>query len=273
MLDKYMINWGGSGPILHLAHANSFHPGIYTEMIEELKESFEVHSFLLRPFHEGAKPEDVSNWDPLRDDMIAQFDQMGWKNIIGVGHSLGSTITMMAAIKRPDLFSKLVIIEPPCINQIFFTLLAIMPYSISKNLVPPSKIALSRRHKWPSREEAFQLLRPKKIFAKFSDATLRAYLEHGLEEDENGEYRLRFSKFWESKIYCTLKNPYRLFPKLNTRSLCIRAGESNVINDKNWLRWKKNHKNAKFINIPEASHLVPMEKPDLLANCIKEFAG
>ncbi|GLR15428.1 alpha/beta fold hydrolase [Portibacter lacus] len=267
MEDK-VINWGGEGPVLHLAHANSFHPGVYKLLIEELKKEFEVHSFLLRPFHENADPNDISNWDGLRDDFIQLADQKGWKNIIGVGHSLGSTVTMMAAVERPDLFSKLVIIEPPCVPQIFFTLLSVMPYSLAKNLVPPSKIALKRRHKWASKQEAFDLLRKKNIFSQWDDETLKAYVEYGLEEDENGDYRLTFSKYWESKIYCTIENPYRLFPKIQTPSLCIRAGESDVINDKNWNKWQRLQDDAKFVTVENSGHLVPMEKPKEIAELI-----
>jgi pimeloyl-ACP methyl ester carboxylesterase len=271
MNDK-VINWGGNGPILHLAHANSFHPGTYIELIEALKEDFEVHSVLFRPFYPEADPKDMDDWDVLRDDFIEMADRQGWKHIIGIGHSLGSTVTMMAAIKRPDIFSKLVIIEPPCIDPIFFTLLDLAPYSLAKNIVPPSRIALKRRHKWPSRENAFDLLRPKQIFEKWSDKTLQSYLQYGLEEDENGEYRLAFSKYWESKIYCTIENPYKMFPKIKHPSLCIKGGQTDVINDRNWEKWKRIQNEATFKNIPNAGHLVPMEQPEILAQSIIDFA-
>lgn len=272
-MNERVINWGGNGPILHLAHANSFHPGTYIELIEALKEQFEVHSFLFRPFYPEADPTDMDDWNLLRDDFIEIADHEGWKNIIGVGHSLGSTVTMMAAIKRPDIFSKLVIIEPPCIDQIFFTVLDLVPYSISKNLVPPSRIALKRRHKWPSRESAFDQLRSKRIFEKWSDNTLRNYLKYGLEEDENGAFRLTFSKFWESKIYCTIENPYKMFPKLTHPSLCIKGGNTDVINARNWEKWKSIQVNAEFESIPDAGHLVPMEQAGLLAESIINFAS
>lgn len=271
MRDK-MINWGGKGPILHLAHANSFHPGVYKLMINELVKHFTVYSILFEPFHEGATPDNFQSWDSLRDHLIEEVDKHRWKNIIGIGHSLGSTVTMMAAIKRPDLFSKLVIIEPPCVDQFLFTILDIIPYGIAMNLVPPSKIALKRRHKWPSREEAFLLLRPKRIFSKWSDETLKAYLAYGLEEDHEGNFRLTFSKFWESKIYCTIENPYKLFPKITTPSLCIRAEESDVIKEKNWKKWQGIQKGAKFISVENSGHLVPMEKPLEVAKLITEFA-
>ena len=271
-MSENLIHWGGEGPVLHLAHANSFHPGVYKLMIEELIKHFSVYSFLLRPFHKNADPSDFKSWNALRDDLIEEADRNGWQNIIGVGHSLGSSVTMMVANKRPDIFGKLVVIEPPCIDLIFYALLDLFPYSIAKDFVPPSRIALKRRHKWLSREEAFLLLRPKKIFSKWSDETLKAYLQYGLEEDENGEFRLSFTKQWESKIYCTIKNPYKMFPKLEVPALSIRAEHTDVIKERNWKKWQRLHKNAAFVTVPGAGHLVPMEKPVELANMIIDFA-
>lgn len=267
------INWGGDGPILHIAHANSYHPGIYKELITLLKPHFEVHSILTRPFRKEHNYEDFNSWNQFRDDFLELAYKKNWKNIIGAGHSLGSTITMMAAIKQPEIFSKLIIIEPPCIDWFLYPLIDIIPYSIGKSLIPPSKIALKRRHKWSSKEEAFDHFRKKSIYNRVSDAGLRAFIDHGLAEDENGEYRLTHSKHWESKIYCTIENPYRLFPKLSQPSLCIRAAESDVIRDRNWDQWQKVHKNAKFVNIKAGGHLVPIEKPLELAKEIISFSS
>lgn len=265
------INWGGNGPVIHLAHANSYHPAIYEHLISQLKVNYEVHSILTRPFDPEQKVEYFTSWDQFRDDFLEQAYRHSWENIIGVGHSLGSTITMMAAIKNPKLFSHLVIIEPPCIDQIFYTLLDMMPYSISKNLVPPSKIALKRRHKWPSKEIAFDLFRKKSIYKNIDDLTLRAFIDSGLIQDEEGDYRLAFSKFWESKIYCTIKNPYKFFPKLIMPCLCIRGGNTDVISERNWEKWQRVHDNASFLNIENGGHLVPLEKPIEIAKAIHAF--
>jgi len=268
-----MIHWGGEGPVLHLAHANSFHPGTYQELIENLKTQFSVYSVLMKPFHQNASPDDLHSWTELRDELIQNFDVMGWKNVVGLGHSLGSTVTMMASVERPDLFSKLVIIEPPCINPLFFRLMDILPYSILKNMVPPSKIALRRRHKWPSREQAFQLFRRKKVFDKWSDNALRAYVEYGLSRDEDGEFRLTFSKFWESKIYCTIENPYKLISKLTHETLCIRGDDSDVISEKYWKKWQRLQPEGLFVNIAEGGHHVPLEKPLEVGRIVKNFVS
>lgn len=270
-MKEKVINWGGKGPLIHLAHANSYHPGTYKELIDLLTPHFEVQSVLTRPFLPKYKVEDMNTWNQFRDDFLEVAEKQNWKDIIGLGHSLGSTITMMAAIERPELFKKLIIIEPPCIDQVIFTLLSVLPFSAKKNLVPPSKIALKRRHKWNSREEAFEWFRGKSIYDRVSDETLKAFVTSGLKEDDFGALRLSHSKFWESKIYCTIKNPYKLFPQLMIPSLCIRGDESDVILERNWNKWQKLQENAQFVNIPASGHLVPLEQSHLLARHIIDF--
>lgn len=267
-----VIDWGGKGQVLHLAHANSFHPGTYKELIAHLTPHFHVFSILTRPLLPQYKVEDFNSWAPLSDDFIRIAEEQNWSNIIGLGHSFGTLITILTAIKKPELFSKLILIEPPVLPAFLYSLLEIVPYFISKNLAPPSRIALKRRHKWSSKEEAYQLWRQKKVFAKMSDDTLNALVDYGLYKDENEEYRLVFSKYWESKIYCTIPNPFKLFPKIDIPSLAIRAENTDVISEKNWEKWQRLQRNTAFEVIPDAGHLVPYEKPKIIADMITKFS-
>lgn len=270
--NNEMISWGGNGPILHLAHANSYHPGTYLSLINLLKPHFDVYSILARPFHSKYNQEDFSSFYQLRDDFLRIAEAQKWENIIGIGHSQGSLVSMLADIKHPGLFSKLILIEPPIIPQYVYFLLKIIPYQYSKHLVPPSKIALNRRHKWMSKEEAFDFFRIKTVFSKFSDETLWNFIHFGLNEDENGEFRLVHSKYWESKIYCSITNPWPLVKRMTTPSLCIRAGETDVIKPESWKKWQSTQKHASFLEIPETTHLVPFESHEILAQHIIEFA-
>ncbi|WP_034258005.1 alpha/beta fold hydrolase [Altibacter lentus] len=68
----------------------------------------------------GAGKSDVSAYDPTTyssldayaDDVIAICDHLNLSNVIFVGHSVSSMIGVLAANKRSDLFSKLVLVGP-----------------------------------------------------------------------------------------------------------------------------------------------------------------
>ncbi|MCZ7673380.1 MAG: hypothetical protein M5U34_42830 [Chloroflexi bacterium] len=52
--------------------------------------------------------------------------------------------------------------------------------------------ALHRRHRWRSRQEAFDRFRSKSVFAQWSDESLWDYVNNGTEEDASGEVVLSY---------------------------------------------------------------------------------
>jgi sigma-B regulation protein RsbQ len=70
--------------------------------------------------HVGAGQSDLSAYDPHKygsldgyvDDVIELCRALGLENAIFVGHSVGAMIDVLAAIKAPELFDRLVLIGP-----------------------------------------------------------------------------------------------------------------------------------------------------------------
>lgn len=62
----------------------------------------------------------VAAWDPLRhntlqghaEDLLAVLDEAGLDRVVGVGHSVGSVITLLAALAQPQRFERLVWLAP-----------------------------------------------------------------------------------------------------------------------------------------------------------------
>src|SRR5690606_31917969 len=102
----------GEGPLLHFAHANAYPPGVYRQFLTELSADFHVLAMDQRPLWPGEQPEQLHSWHPLADDLVDFLEARGAGEIIGVGHSLGAVITMVAAIRRPVLFRRLVLVDP-----------------------------------------------------------------------------------------------------------------------------------------------------------------
>ena len=60
-------------------------------------------------------PDRYSSLDGYADDVVEICEALGLENAIFVGHSVSSVIGMLASIKRPGLFDKLVMVGPsPC---------------------------------------------------------------------------------------------------------------------------------------------------------------
>jgi pimeloyl-ACP methyl ester carboxylesterase len=112
-----LLDLGGTGPIVHLAHANGFPPGTYRPLAEILTgqpvdgsgRSYHVIALPSRPLWPGSLPDSAPSWHPLADDLIRGLDDLGLSGIVGVGHSLGGVLTLWAAVRRPDLFRAVVL--------------------------------------------------------------------------------------------------------------------------------------------------------------------
>jgi len=65
-----------------------------------------VVSFEARPLWSAEEPATLSDWRPLAADLRAELRRRGLRGLLGVGHSLGGTLTALAAVAEPELFSR-----------------------------------------------------------------------------------------------------------------------------------------------------------------------
>ncbi len=256
----------GDGPTLHFAHANGYPPGTYRQFLAHLAGHYRVLAMEQRPLWPGERADQLQAWRQLAGDLICFLDQHELRNIIGVGHSLGAVVTMMAALRRPDLFCRLVLVEPVFLPPSL--LAAAAEYPEEAFATPLVYIASKRRNHWPSREEAFVHLREKPIFARLSDEALNDYVTYGLADDPRGVH-LRFSRDWEARFYGTPPlEVWEQIPQIEHPTLAVRGVDSTTLVEPAWQLWQELQPAAAFVELPDAGHLVTMEKPEKLATII-----
>jgi pimeloyl-ACP methyl ester carboxylesterase len=261
------LDFGGSGPTLHVAHANGYPPGCYRQFAAELTGHYRVLAIAQRPLWPHSRPEALTSWQLLADDLIRFFEQEGLEDVIGVGHSLGAVATMYAAVKRPSLFRQLILIEPVFLMPNLLKMAAANPDAAYQ--MPLVQGAQRRRNRWPNRQAAFDRFRAKSVFARFSDAALWDYVNHAIHEDENGEFILTYPREWEARIYARPPlHVWEQLPQVQPPILAIRATESDTITPAAWQLWQELQPTATFIEIPETGHMLTMERPSHLAQTI-----
>jgi pimeloyl-ACP methyl ester carboxylesterase len=268
-MKKYPIpfhDFGGNGPVIHFAHANGYPPQAYQEFINPFLKSHQVIASKFKPLWSYQNPKLLKSWNELADDLIRFLDEKDLKNIIGMGHSLGGVASVIAAIKRPDLFSKLILIDPVIFDSYLIKFMALLPISIRKKIIPIAKISAKRKDSWESKEEVYQQWRSKKVFQKISDTGLKNFVDHAIVPDQNGKVTLAFSKEWETQIYTTAPTIFKQLLKLKTPMIVVKGANSDVITAQVWNDWQKAQPQNDFINFPDAGHLVPLEYPRALAN-------
>jgi pimeloyl-ACP methyl ester carboxylesterase len=265
-------DFGGSGEQLHFAHANAYPPGSYRSFLDLLTQSYRVLAVKHRPLWTDESPTKLSNWEQIAGDLINFCDQNKLQSLIGVGHSLGAVTTMMAALKRPDLFRILVLIEPVFLAPSVLSHIDEQDDGYNRTQWPWVATALKRRDQWSSHEEAFDYFRDKKVFYRLSDDVLSDYLNCGLRMNEKGYLKLAYPREWEARIYALPPTDvWNIIPRVNQPTLAVRGIDSDTLSPEAWSLWQETQPNAFFVELPGSGHLLPMEKPGPLAESVLDF--
>lgn len=265
------MDFGGNGETIHLAHANGFPVKSYQQFINELTPTNRVIGMNARPLWTNSDYSDFKSWETGADDLIRFLDEKGLSNIIGMGHSFGAICTMIAAEKRPDLFKKLVLLEPVILPKWFHLMSSSFPHFVMKKINPVVKKTLTRTEEWSTREATFQHFRNKKVFSLMSDKALWDYVNAVTMPNKEGEAFLKYTKEWEAQVYLTIFNSWKTFSRLNHPFLTIRGETSDTIFPHVWTKLQTLNPNGAFVEFKDAGHLVPFEKPAEVASEVKAF--
>lgn len=267
------MNWSGqSGPWLHVATANGFSPQVYRTMLNSLEHPYRICSAPFAPLQANRDPLQIQTWHQLADELRRSLRQAGAEQILGVGHSVGAVVSMLAAAQDPGLFRALVLIDPVIFSGLRAWLWHGMKRFGQTQKLPLVSRAARRREHWNSREEVLQNYAAKPFFAAWADGVLDDYLRNGLIDDDDGSVHLRYSPAWEARIFATA--PHHVWSEissLNIPLMLIRGGRSDAFLSGAAKRFAWVQKNARCELIPDASHLVPMEQPQACAALIDDF--
>lgn len=265
------VRFGGEGSVLHFAHANGFPPKAYKKLLRPLVANHRVIGIKHRPLWENQDHRQLHSWEQIADDLIRFLDEKKLSNIIGMGHSLGGTASVIAAIKRPDLFSKLVLIDPVIFPDHILKLSGLLPQFLRKKLVSPAKIALRRTDRWSSEKEVYDSWRKKKVFKNIDNDVLYNLIKTAIVPHSGGGVTLAYSKEWEAQVYITIMPVFSKLKKIKTPMMVIKGEHTDVLRDDLWADWQKAQPHNRFLSIENAGHLVPLEYPELLSKTIAEW--
>ena len=174
---------------------------------------------------------------------------------------------MFAAIKRPDLFSKLILIEPVFLPRRIIWGSKIIPTSIMDKR-SPAGVAKKRQEQFASRQAVFDRWRTKRAFKRYPDETLWDYVNHGLIDQPDGSVKLAYPRAWEAKIFSRPPAVWRQIGRISQPTLGIRGTRTNVLSERNWERWQRLQPNATFIEMEGIGHMIPLEDYESLAGHI-----
>ncbi|HUP84449.1 MAG TPA: alpha/beta hydrolase [Acidimicrobiales bacterium] len=188
---------GGTGDPILFAHATGFHGHVWRPVAAELRDAFHGVTFDERGHGDTAASEAGQSWLGFARDALAVVDEAGLDGRpFGVGHSAGGAALLLTELERPGTFRGLWCYEP------------ILPPPRSPDAPPfPSNAnplaagARRRREVFPSRAAAFENYAGKPPFSVLDRAALRAYVEFGFDDLEDGTVRLKCRGEVEAATY------------------------------------------------------------------------
>ncbi len=270
------LDYGGDGPELLFLHANGYPPACYRPLLTCLAEDFHVTAMLQRPLWEESKPQDIRDWTPLTDDLLRYLDAHHTEPLACVGHSLGGIVALRAALREPQRFSSLALLDPVLFPPYFIHLWQVLFHlKLGYRLHPLVESARRRRRQFDDLERLFDGYRRKTIFKYFDDQALRTYVEGIACKTEAGHYQLCYSPEWEARIYVTGvwrdMDIWRNLPHLQTPTLIVRGGETDTFWERTGNLVKRKQPRVRVEALERATHLVPLERPNEVSELIRSF--
>lgn len=272
------VDFGGRGPLLHLAHANGYPPGAYRAFAAALRPLGRVIAQTTRMLVPGTDPGALESWHDLAGDLIAllEAETADHGPAVGIGHSLGGVVTLYAAVSRPELFRAVALIEP-----------VFLPPDVVERARDAGGLerlalvdtALRRRDRFADPAEALAHWRPKPVFAGLSDAVLADYVAAALREDPAApspaeRFRLAYPREWEARVYATPPlDVWDFVTRLAVPTLAVRGPGTDTLAPEAWTHWRRLQPGARFVEVPGTGHLAPLERPEAVAAEVAAFVG
>jgi pimeloyl-ACP methyl ester carboxylesterase len=202
-------------------------------------------------------------WPHLVEQLIAVLEA-GNEPVFGVGHSLGGYLHYLAAVRRPEIYRAIVLLDAPIIGRFRGSVLRATKHLGIVDRVTPAGASRDRRSTWPTREEARAHFRSRRLFENFTDEALDDYVRHGLVE-EDGRLRLRIDPAIEYQIYRTIPHDMmRHLGRLRVPAAFIGGAHSDVVRR---LRLAGMRPKFALREVP-GGHLFPFEHPREAATSI-----
>jgi pimeloyl-ACP methyl ester carboxylesterase len=211
----------------------------------------------------------TEGWPYLVAQLIDTLERdYGGEPVFGVGHSLGGYLSYLAAVRRPELFRAIVMLDAPILGALQGRGLGAAKRLGIVDRVTPAGMTRERRREWASREQARAHLRTRRLFRQFTDECLEDYVRHGL-AGAPGHYRLRIDPEIEYRVYRTIPHDMRR----HLRALRVPAGFIGGVDSEVLRRVRLGAmRGPRFVKLRvPGGHLFPFEYPREAAAAIAQM--
>jgi len=247
-------------PTVVMVHATGFCKELWLPLVDQLAaRGCRFRSLLIdqRAHGESGRPQHPFDWWDLGDDVLRVLS--GSSGLTGVGHSAGGTGLIMAELEAPGTFTDLLLVEP-----------IIFPAPYRRVEHPLAARARRRQRTFRTRSEALEHFGRGSLFSSWYPGMLDLFVEHCVGE-EGDHLALRCHPDDEAEFYDSARLS-RVWERLGELDLpvTVMAGAQSSSHPPDVVaRQASRIPNGRVVMIEDATHLVPMERPDVVADWLE----
>lgn len=264
--------WPGSGDPVLLLHATGFHSRCWNQVVARLPGQ-RVLAVDLRFHGRSGGIGDVS-WQVLTDDIVVLVERLDLNGVIGVGHSIGGYLIAGAAARLGSRFRRLILIDPVITAPETYAEARQYAADLQASDHPVSR----RKNRWQDAEEMFERFRDRQPFDSWQPDVLRDYCDYALHPPSEGAYRvLACDPLNEASVYLSQAYSDAILadlPKIRVPVDLLRARFEGTLpmdlsGSPTWPELARHLPDCTEYYLPQMSHFIPMEDPELVAKLIR----
>ncbi|MEQ1781314.1 MAG: alpha/beta hydrolase [Hyphomonadaceae bacterium] len=257
-------------------HATGFNAITYQSILEPLGTRMHAAAIDLRGHGRSrlpANPRRMKSWNKFREDVIHILEKTAPEGAVLGGHSMGATVALMVAGKRPDLVKGLVLVDPVLLPRALLRIynIPLVNMLIGKNAM--AKAALRRRRDFGSPGEAAEQLRGRGAFKTWRSPFLDDYVVDGVLRQDDGRYSLSCTPEWEAAVFAAHRyRPWAAVRRLRKKRIPIvvlQAEKESTSSADTDQRIHNIRPDAAVTRVPGTTHFIPMERPYVVRDALQ----
>ncbi len=254
-----------SASTIQFSHANGFPAKTYSYFFECLL-PLEVN-YVNQFAHEGYEVK--HSWEHMTEELIESIESHAKEPVIGIGHSFGATLTLIASQQRPELFKQVILMDPPLFLSYKKHFIRVAKaLNIQGRLLPEARKTRVRKSQFTSKQEAYDYYKTKALFDDFHPKSFDAYIEHGIKGNDTG-FELAFSPKVEYKIFKSIPGRFE-HKKTTVPTSLIYSNKYSVLERPDLAAIEKSFPEIEMKEF-KGGHLFPLEQPERVAEMLKDM--
>jgi pimeloyl-ACP methyl ester carboxylesterase len=246
-------------------HATGFNARTYSQSLSLLGQTLHViapdqrgHGLTQLPIF----PHDLDSWLPFAEDLKAMVRALDpARPVVLAGHSMGGTVSLLAAPDLGPLVKALVLFDPVLMRQ---------PYAPAVlGASPLVEGARRRRRLFDSKAAALEAYLGRGAFKSWPQEAVRDYVEDAFVPAPEGGVALTCAPEWEAAIFAgQLHDPWAPFEAITAPIRALRAEHGSTCLAEPMQAKVVGHPERSMETVPGSSHFLPIERPELVAQAV-----